>query len=62
MSVNIDPTSEQVSATRSLRKSGSSVVLTFPPELIQALDLSIGDEMKMTGDWGEKEIRVEPVE
>lgn len=61
MSVTINPAAETVTATRSLRNSGSSVVLTIPPEVLQSLDLDSGDEMEITGDWGSGEITAKKV-
>lgn len=62
MSVNINPTAKTVTATRSLRKSGSSVVLTIPPEVLQSLGMESGDTMQIQGDWGKNEIRVRRVD
>lgn len=62
MSVNINPSTNTVEGTRSLRNSGSSVVLTIPPEVLQSLDLGPGDEMKITGDWSTRELTVRPTE
>lgn len=62
MSVQINPQTETVRATRSLRKSGSSVILTIPPEVLQSLDLDSGDTLEIEGDWGDGEMRVRPVE
>lgn len=62
MSVNINPRQQTVTATRSLRRSGSSVVLTIPPEILQSLDLDSGDEMRLTGNWDTGEITAERVD
>ena len=62
MSVNINPSNQTVRATRNLRKSGDSTVLTIPPEVLQSLDLEPTDTLEIEGDWGEGEIRLRKVE
>ena len=61
MSVNINPQTKTVEAGRQLRRSGSSFVVTLPPELIQALDWAQGDNLRLSADWdsGELVIRAE---
>lgn len=55
----IDPESKTVSANRSLRESGSSVVITIPPELVSSLNWEAGDELYLTADWGKETVTVE---
>lgn len=61
MSVTINPNAQTVTASRSLRRSGSSTVLTVPPEVLQALDLEAGDELEMVGSWEDDEITLRRV-
>lgn len=56
MSVDINPRTQTLTASRSLRPSGSSMVLTIPPEMIQSLDWEAGDDIELLADWGEGEI------
>jgi len=43
---------EKVQFTRTLIKTGSSLAITIPPEMIEYLELKEGDEIKMVGDKG----------
>lgn len=56
--IDLNPRTQTVRTTRTLRRSGSSHVLTIPPQVIQSLDLVEGDEIEIVGDWGEGEIRL----
>ena len=56
MSVDINPRTQTLTASRSLRPSGSSMVLTIPPEMVQSLDWAAGDDIELLADWGEGEI------
>lgn len=62
MSVDINPSTHTVTATRSIRKSGSSFVLTIPPEIMQSLDLDEGEKMRLEGNWETGDITVEQVD
>lgn len=52
MGAEIDPQSRTVRDTRALRASGDSVIITMPPEVIQMAGLDIGDEVRLTTDFG----------
>lgn len=56
MSVDINPATQTLMASRSLRESGSSMVLTIPPEMVQSLDWQPGDKIGLLADWGDGEI------
>lgn len=60
MSVDINPQTKTVTATRSLRASGSSTVLTIPPEVLQSLGWDEGEELRLVADWGDEEITLKP--
>lgn len=59
MSAQLNPEEQTVKASRNLRESGSSIVLTIPPAVLDSLDLEVGDSLTVVGDWGEKEMRIE---
>jgi len=56
MSVQLNPSKEEVRASRDLRESGSSTVLTIPPSVLDSLDLEGGDTIEIVADWGTEEI------
>lgn len=56
MSVNINPQTATISGSRSLRRSGSSMVLTMPPEMVQSLGWEPGADIEMVADWDSEEI------
>jgi antitoxin component of MazEF toxin-antitoxin module len=62
MSVDLNPANQTVTANRTLRQSGSSVVLTFPPQVLQSLELAAGDEVEIEGDWSTGEITITSAE
>jgi len=54
--ININGENETVSATRALRKSGGSNVVTIPPGMLDMLDFELGDEVTLAADWSGDEI------
>jgi antitoxin component of MazEF toxin-antitoxin module len=60
MAVQVNPTDSTVTATRSFRDSGSSVVVTIPPTVIGSLDIEVGQEVDITADWDTGEITLSP--
>jgi len=59
MPVDIDPEKDEASATRRLRKSGNSTVVSLPPELLRKAGFEEGDEIEVAAgfDGGEIELR-----
>ena len=57
--VTIDPEDSTVSATRTIRSSGNSTVLTIPPQLLEAIGLEVSDEARLVAhmDTGELVIK-----
>ena len=60
--IEIDGENKTVEATRALRKSGGSNVVTIPPGMIDLLDFEIGDDVTLVADWSGDEIRLRVVE
>ena len=56
--VNIDMDAGEVVATRSLRTSGNSTVITIPPEVLDVADLAAGDDVTITADMSSGEILI----
>lgn len=56
--VNVDFEAGTVTATRKLRQSGGSTVLTIPPEVMDAMELEEGDDLVMQADYKDGEIRL----
>jgi antitoxin component of MazEF toxin-antitoxin module len=61
MAIDIDPDTNTVRAERSLRSSGSSTVISFPPQILQALNLEVNDDVEIVADWEKDEIRIKKV-
>jgi len=57
--VDVDWEAGTVTATRRLRPSGGSTVLTIPPEVMSALGLEEGDDIVMVADRDAGEIRLQ---
>lgn len=60
--VDVDPDEGVMRATRKLRISGGSTVISFPPEMLQSVGFEEGDELLLEADWGGDEIRLRRVE
>lgn len=61
MAVSINTDSSTVEATRTLRHSGSSVVLTIPPQVLESLGMDAGDDVRIVGNWEDGTIEITPV-
>lgn len=48
--IDVDPTDHTISATRSLRSAGSSLTLTIPPALLDAIAAGEGDELRLVAN------------
>ncbi|GAA1280275.1 hypothetical protein GCM10009646_79140 [Streptomyces aureus] len=59
--VEIDRESQTIRATRSLRESGSSSVVTIPNEVIQSVGFEHGDNIAIEADMFGDEIRLRRV-
>jgi antitoxin component of MazEF toxin-antitoxin module len=59
MSVSIDPDSKTARATRKLRESSNSVVLTIPPQILQQAGVECGDEVDLVTELGSGEIAIQ---
>lgn len=60
--VEIDRENNTVVATRKLRESGNSVVLTLPRGVVQGAGLVVGDEVELSADMISGEITLRKVE
>jgi len=60
--VEIDGERQEVRATRALRQSGGSTVVTIPPEMVDLLDLELGDDLELEAEWSGDEIRLRVVD
>jgi len=60
--VDIDPDEGVMRASRALRKSGGSTVVSLPPEMLQSVGFGEGDELLIEADWGGDEIRLQRVD
>lgn len=57
--VDVDLEEGTVTATRNLRESGGSTVLTIPPEVMDAIGVGPGDELVMVADHDSQQITIE---
>lgn len=57
--VDVDLEEGTVTATRNLRESGGSTVLTIPPEVMDAIGVGSGDELVMVADHDSQRITIE---
>jgi len=60
--VDVDPDEEVMRATRKLRKSGGSIVVSIPPTMLQSVEFEEDDELLLEADWKGDEIRLRKVE
>lgn len=58
MPVEIDRDNDSMRARRSLRRSGNSVVLSFPPALLDEAGLELGDEVEIIAPFDTEEITI----
>lgn len=59
MSVEYDTDAGELRATRELRRSGNSVVLSFPPALLDEAGLELGDHVVLTTGQHQNELTIE---
>lgn len=57
--VDINFDEDTAVANRPLRKSGGSIVLTIPPDMLRALEWDRGDDVQIFADWERGEIRLQ---
>ena len=60
--IEVDPSNHTISATRSLRSAGSSLTLTIPPAVLDAIEAGEGDELRLVADMDTGVIEVSKVE
>lgn len=56
--VDIKPADSTISAERNLRNSGGSVVISFPPEILDAMDWDATDTMNVVANWDNNEVTI----
>lgn len=61
MSLKIKPEDTEITAQRTLRQSGTSTVITVPPELKQSLGWDHSDEVELTANWDTGELVITKV-
>lgn len=60
--VSVDPEDGTVSAIRSVRRSGNSVVVSIPLQVLEAAGLGEGDDVVIIGDMADGELRIKDVD
>jgi len=60
--VEFKPAEGKVTATRSLRESGGSTVLTIPPEIIDVMGWSSQDDLILDADYENGELIIKKSE
>lgn len=60
-SVEIDWDEGRVTAVRKLRSSGSSTVLTIPPEVYESVGLQEDDQVEIVADMENGKITLQPI-
>lgn len=60
--VEIDGENQEVRAKRALRQSGGSTVVTIPPEMVDLLDIELGDDVELEAKMFGDEIRLRIVD
>lgn len=58
MPVEFDSDEEEIRTRRPLRRSGNSVVVSLPPELLRAARFEVGDELIVAAGFGGGEIQL----
>jgi len=59
MSVDVDTQNREIRASRPLRRSGNSVVVSLPPELLREAQLEEGDEVSLVTSFDGAEISIQ---
>jgi antitoxin component of MazEF toxin-antitoxin module len=49
--VDVDPDENVMRASRKLRQSGGSLVVSLPPEMLQSVGFEEGDELVLEAEW-----------
>jgi len=62
MAFDIDPDSNTVQADRHLRSSGSSTILSIPPQILNTLDWEADDPVKLVANWEEETLTIQKIE
>jgi len=62
VSLKIKPEDTEITAQRTIRQSGTSTVITVPPELKQSLGWDHSDEVELTANWDTGELVITKVE
>jgi len=57
-----DGDKQEVRAKRALRRSGGSTVVTIPPEMVDLLDIELGDDVELEAEMFGDEIRLRIVD
>lgn len=60
--VDVDPEEGVLRATRKLRSSGGSIVVSIPPQMLQAVSFEEDDDILLRCEWDGDEICLHPVE
>lgn len=60
--VSVDPEAGTITASRILRQSGNSTVLTIPPQLLDGAGLEAGDSVKLVADMETGELTISEFE
>lgn len=60
--VDVDPDEGVVRATRTVRKSGGSLVVSFPREVLQVAGLDEGDDVLLEAEWDGDAIHIRGIE
>lgn len=62
MPVEYDPESDEVRGTRSLRRSGNSVVVSLPPEVLRQAGFTDGDDVVVAAGFSGGEVVLRALE
>lgn len=62
MSIDIDSDAEESRATRKVRKSGNSVVVSLPRTLLREADFLVGDEVEVAASFDGGSIVIRPAD
>lgn len=52
MSVEFDPESGEVTASRTIGRSGNSIVVRLPPQMVKTAGFGEGDDVELKADSG----------
>lgn len=60
MQVEVDTARGEIRAVRTLRKSGNSISVSIPPELLQTAHMELGDDVELVASFDGNEITLRP--